>query len=235
MWEESELVLAFPFAQGECHLFGEDIREPLRSREYPAIQAQAQTRPRWGEGNQVMIPYSRERGSSPGCLLNWFGASKSDVRADGSFAISRKFLFEQGSAFTSLSERHSLRVCSQFAMYLLGPSSLPTLLSIPVTWVSCCGIQQFPLTQKICDLLWVTKMGFYSHSYELQRGHNLRRGRVRILEEVWPPNCLQPLLALHHLPAPIYLPWDIRSQPGEAIYSNPPNTPDGCTSNSLHE
>lgn len=29
MWEESELVLAFPFAHGECHLFGEDIREPL--------------------------------------------------------------------------------------------------------------------------------------------------------------------------------------------------------------
>lgn len=46
MWEESELVVAFPFAHGECHLFGEDIREPLRSREYPAIQAQAQTRPR---------------------------------------------------------------------------------------------------------------------------------------------------------------------------------------------
>lgn len=58
-------------------------------------------------------------------------------------------------------------------MYLHGPPSLPTLLSVQITWASCCGIQKFHshLHSKNCVLPQLTRLGGFSQSFELQSGH----------------------------------------------------------------
>lgn len=80
-----------------------------------------------------------------------------------------------------------LRVCSQVAAHVSPWATQPAHPPIRTNhlglllWYPAIPL---PVRQKSCDLLWLTRLGCYSQSFELQRGHNLQRAGVRILGEV---------------------------------------------------
>lgn len=142
------------------------------------------------------------------------------------FTSSKKFPLEQGSSSCFyLAKGSGLRVCSHGSPWATQPAHpavhrnhLGLLLWYPVIPV--------PLAQKSCGLLWLTRPGCYSQSFEQQRGQNLQSVEVRILREVWWPKCLQPLLAL--------CAWGIKATNNTGPEKHP-NVNDSHTINSLPE